>query len=196
LRIAFDIDGCLANFTQGYADLIRTTSGRDLLTPEMIANPPCWNWDIAVGYTKEEVGAAWGRIKADPYFWRNLRPLDGEVFHTIEELAWTHDIYFLTHRMGYKAKSQTEYWLDNWGVENPTVLLAGDKLPVLRALEVDLFIDDKPDTLEQIGTQMIQWMDDPLPPTFKLYKVNYTYNATAPGIGVASVAEMLEREGL
>jgi hypothetical protein len=189
MKLAFDVDGCLAWFTAGYAALIRQTSGRDLLTPEMIANPPCWNWDLAAGYTKEEVNAAWHQIThVRDDFWLNLPNipgLDAEFFLHLDDIVAEEDVYFLTHRAGKRAKHQTEEWLFNQGITNPTVLLTGDKLPILRSLNVDVFIDDKPETLNAVGATDV-----------KLFKVNYTYNAGSPGEGVASVKEMLERLGL
>ena len=185
-KLAFDLDGCLAWFTQGYADLIREVTGRDLLTDEMIANPPCWNWDLAAGYTKEEERAAWAAIFASDTFWWDLPPIPGldvEFFDKLEGLTYDHDIYFLTHRAGKKAKQQTEGWLYDRGITCPTVLLTGDKLPILKALAIDAFVDDKTSTLEAVASGA---------PEIRLFKVAYRYNEGAPGQTVASVKEMLK----
>jgi hypothetical protein len=187
MRIALDIDGCLAHFTRGYAEVIRKTSGRDLLTEEMILNPPCWNWDLAAGYTKEEERAAWNHIFSSNEFWQNLPPIPGlgqEFFDDLEALTYDHDVYFLTHRAGKNAKQQTEAWLFDRTLTCPTVLLSGDKLPLLKALDIQYFVDDKPETLATVAES--RWAHKG-----KLFKVNYTYNADSPGVGVASVKEML-----
>lgn len=191
MKLAFDIDGCLAWFTKGYADLIRKTSGRDLLTEEMILNPPCWNWDLAAGYTKEEEKACWNLIFNElPYFWMDLSPipgLDKEFWHQLDILSDKHDVYFLTHRAGIRAKQQTESWLYGQGIDLPTVILTGDKLPILKSIGIDAFIDDKPSTLEEVAAS--DWKG-------KLFKVNYKYNEGTPGRGVASVADMLKELNL
>lgn len=190
MKIAFDVDGCLAHFTRGYAEVIRKTSGRDLLTEEMILNPPCWNWDLAAGYTREEERAAWEHIFSSNHFWADLPSvpsLGEEFFDHLEALHYEHDVYFLTHRAGKNAKQQTEAWFFERTITCPTVLLSGDKLPLLKALEIDAFIDDKPDTLGAVAES--DWKG-------KLFKVNYAYNVGAPGEGVASVEEMLKELGL
>jgi hypothetical protein len=192
MKIALDMDGCLAHFTRGYAEVIRRTSGRDLLTEEMILNPPCWNWDLAAGYTKEEERAAWNHIFSSNEFWQNLPPIPGlgqEFFDDLEALTYDHDVYFLTHRAGKNAKQQTEAWLFDRTLTCPTVLLSGDKLPLLKALDIQYFVDDKPETLVEVSRS--GWAE-----THGLFKVNYAYNEGAPGVGVASVADMLKELGL
>lgn len=187
MRIAFDIDGCLANFTKSYAKLITEVSGRDLVSEETIANPETWYWDRAAGYTKDEEKATWKRIMGDGTFWASLEPFDRKVFDRIDLFSQNHPVYFLTNRDGKRAKQQTEEWLQTYGILHPTVLLSADKVPVLKGLAIDVFVDDKPETLADVAAAL---------PDVKLFKVAYRYNVDAPGESVASVSEMLNRLGL
>jgi hypothetical protein len=193
MKIGIDVDGCLANFTKGYAALIRDIAGRDLLTDEDISNPKCWLWDEAAGYTKEEVGECWRLINGNEGkangFWYTLdsfEPGFNDFWFVLEEVCALHDVYFITHRITPSAKLQTEEWLKDRAIETPTVLIAGNKLPIIQALELDVFIDDKPSTLFEVANK---WDG-------RLYKVSYRYNEGFPGTPVASVREFLQLEGL
>ena len=62
MRLGIDVDGVLANFSKGYAELIIELTGKNLFQPGDIEDPPVWDWDILRGYTKEEVSATWKHI--------------------------------------------------------------------------------------------------------------------------------------
>lgn len=159
MTLAFDIDGCLANFTKGYAKLLIKVSGVDLFPPNWKGDddphfPTTWFWERAMGYGQWEKAVWKEHILVDGKFWEKLPPLPGtpETLARINELAKAgHNIYFVTHRMGVEAKQQTERWLYKYGINYPTVLLSGDKLPLIKSLEVDAFIDDKPSTVNTVA---------------------------------------------
>lgn len=151
--VALDIDGCLANFTSSYARALIKVGGDRLpkgweTDPEW---PKEWYWDRAAGYPPEVEKEVWSNYILQPgsKFWEQLDALPG----TDESLMVLNgkvkrgevDCYFLTHRIGHRAKNQTETWLYNHGIDYPTVLLAADKVPYLTQLKPDFFIDDKPD---------------------------------------------------
>ena len=188
MRLGIDLDGVLAHFTRGYANLIRQTSGRDLLTEQMILDPPCWHWDLAAGYTKEEEKAAWDAIKDSATFWRDLPLLPQydvveDLHFCLDDVCHDHEVFFITNRMGRFPKNQSEQWLYEQGIEFPTVIVSGDKLPILKALKIEAFIDDRPETLAEVAAG---WNG-------RLFKIPYTYNEGAPGEAVPSVIEMLRR---
>lgn len=154
-KLAFDIDGVLADFTSSYGHALIEVTGRNLLPDGWETNPEfplTWYWERDAGYTKEEEQKTWNeKILSSATFWKKLAPLPDtkDVIKQINRLAREgHDIYFLTHRMGKQAKKQTEEWLYNLGVNYPTVLLSGNKTPLLQALEIDFFVDDKLSTVE------------------------------------------------
>lgn len=152
IALGIDLDGVCADFTTGMSQALHATTGRLLLEPG--SEPDVWAWPEAVGYTPAEVRGVWLSISASPLFWRALSPLPG-VTDALRRLdTWAHDaparsVYFLTSRVGIYAKQQTESWLREQGVRNPTVLLADGSRKSLLAdgLSLTALIDDCPENL-------------------------------------------------
>jgi len=48
-KLGIDVDGVLADFVTAYKNLYIATTGRDTFN-----GTPCWDFDLAAGYTKEE----------------------------------------------------------------------------------------------------------------------------------------------
>lgn len=149
MRIGLDIDGCLADFDHDYVRLFPTLTGRDLFPPWPFA-PPCWYYPEYYGYTKEEVSTVWSWIKGCPTFWLNLS--DYQVAYRSVRRASNcasdgHDVYFISSRPGIKAKDQTEMWLRRQGMLNPTVLTSSEKGLCAKALNLDYYIDDRPENV-------------------------------------------------
>ena len=193
LRIGCDIDGCLADFTHSYAELLVKTSGRNLIpNEEYLVNPPTWNWDRAAGYTKAEEQAAWNEIAKGDGFWRNLKPLPlGLAAMTLLNRARYagHDVYFITHRMGKNAKKETESWFYRYDCDIATVLVAQDKLPIIKALELDFYIDDKPETIQECADALEAGN---LPHLKHLFIINYAYNQHVERESVKRVGSVIE----
>jgi hypothetical protein len=194
--LASTFDGVLADFNTAYVGLFEKLTGVNKFPPDWKEQldktfPTCWNYEKLAGYTSEEVKAVWASIKGDPEFWYSLEPY-GEVPSVCRSLnlfieGREAEAYFITHRMGTNVKFQTETWLRDLGIEIPTVLIAGDKTPIINSLELDAYIDDKPETVEQAVAQT----------KARVYLMNRPYNQEV-GVGtrVRSVSEMLKGEGL
>lgn len=149
MKLTFDLDGVLANFNDAYHGRLLKVTGENRFPTDW--QPLSWDWDRDYGYTAQEIADTWANIWKDKLFWRKLKPLaEPEVFARIAVLSKTHDVYFLTHRSGIDAKQQTERWLYDQGINYPTVIMTGDKLPILKAIKADFFIDDKLDTMNEI----------------------------------------------
>lgn len=153
MRIAIDIDGCLANFNLGYLRLLKQLSGLDIKVDESTW-PSEWNWAALLlpqGITKYHEVEAWDLIESgDSEFWASLEPYDGvyTAATLYQQLNAYHDVYFVTSRPGYRAKHQTEKWLSMHGFgPNPTVLISHKKGFAAAGLELDHLIDDKPENL-------------------------------------------------
>lgn len=158
--LGIDVDGVLADFNTSFAEAVIEVTGTDLFPKdwrEAIKDktfPTTWNWDLDAGYTKEQSRKTWEQgILTSSKFWKSLAPLPGAVdaikqFNRMSNEG--HEVYFLTHRNGKKAKQQTEEWLYDLGMNYPTVLLTGNKLPVLDNLGVQFFIDDKLATVNEV----------------------------------------------
>lgn len=149
--IGVDLDGVVADFNSAYINLVRRLTGRDLFPAgyhkDIIET---WSYPESFGYTKEEITGVWDWIAKDDEFWFNLKPLEGaEEFLTwlhYEEMFKPHDVYFITSRIGYAVKSQSEEWLvqHGWGGSfDPTVLISSEKGECCHALKIDYYIDDK-----------------------------------------------------
>jgi len=210
MRIGFDVDGVLASFEKGYAELIMKTSGRDLFPTNPrpwhpFGEPPTWYWTQHFGYTNEEDAAAWKAIKSDPTFWENLEALPGAKDLYSAKNLWVpaNEIYFITNRMGIDPKRQTERFLyRKLVVNNPTVLISEEKGAACKALHLDCYIDDKDSNVADAASA--RWLlkgDKPLQPTgrTRVYCLDKPYNQDINGSDytrVKTVREMLEAEGL
>ncbi len=148
-RWGIDIDGVLADFNTSFIALVRAQTGIQLPSPSA-TYPDLWAYHRAAGVTNAQDSALWEWIKLNPGFWEQLQPLP----HAVETLATLRDmssnlganVYFITSRPGSGAKSATEYWLRNWGFHlGPTVCIAHAKGPLVESLELDVFIDDRPE---------------------------------------------------
>lgn len=170
MKLAIDLDGCLANFTHAFGDLLIEHTDENLLGErwkEDPAFPSTWNWHLAAGYTDAQSERAWRHVTTSDKFWLTLKPLDGAVgsLKQLNRLSkYGHDVYFITHRVGRKAKWQTEEWLETHGMEHPTVILSGNKVPILAGIDADFFIDDKlqtvTDAVAQFGGGMTVMLKD------------------------------------
>ena len=156
MRIGIDIDGVLARFDQGYARLLIKETGHfiDIENPEW---PAEWYWDRAFlrqHYDAKEAkrieNLVWDRDIKPTTFWGGLGHYSGTMDALDRLRLATYaglDVYFITSRPGHMAKFYTEMWLSLHGMRNPTVLIAHNKGPVIEGLELDAYIDDKPENI-------------------------------------------------
>lgn len=177
MRIAFDLDGVLANFVQRYqTDFIRLT-GKDLFQEGDIHNPPVWDWPQYRGYSDEEVAMVWKHIKNSPIFWKSLLPLPGvyDLELVIRAIEDSHDVYYVTSRVGATAKRQSEHWIRTHlkydSMNDPTVLISGKKGAIANALNIDVFVEDNRDNAYDITCYS---------PNTRVYLLNYNYNQPDP----------------
>ena len=147
--LGIDIDGVLADFNFAFINLIVTLTGQDLF-PDRPFDIPMWDYPQHYGYTNEQMVAAWSDIERSAYFWEQLKPYSG-IKNTIE-LANVLPTYFVTSRMGYDVKGQTERWLRNRGVEHPTVLISSHKGLCCKALKISHYVDDRTENCESVVT--------------------------------------------
>lgn len=193
VRLGFDLDGVLAQFTDKYARLLSNETG--LQFPKASEEwPSTWFWERDAGVTPEQEKLVWNRdiLASGKHFWHHLKPMEGAggVVRRLNELTRLgHEVFFLTHRFGHKAKLQTEQWLYERGMFMPTVLLSEHKVELIQALNIEFFIDDKPSTVRSVA--MV------LP---KVYLMNAPYNRVEvmppQVVRVKNVEEALRMEGL
>lgn len=155
MKRAWDIDGCLADFNNAFRNLTKTELGIEL--PEITNEyPKIWNWPtdplLPRPLTKAEYSHMW-QVVGDGDFWETLGtyPETASCITLLRELRGEGDgIYFITSRPGKYAKHLTEFWLDAQGFECPTVLLSTQKGPVCVGLEIDIFVDDRPENCQDV----------------------------------------------
>lgn len=205
MRIGFDIDGVLANFTAAYQRLVVEVAGVDRFQPGDITNPPCWNWPEYRGYSTAVVQEVWRRIAASESFWFELGILDGAdtLRHVIGSLEDDHDVYFITSRVGQAVKRQTEAWLEEQiGMQIPTVLISNEKALCMVALSLDAYIDDNLDNVRSCEVALqnerarAAAMAQPPKLDTKVFLLDYAYNADTRIFSdvtrVRSVGQMLD----
>ena len=127
--IMFDVDGVLADFLAAYRRV-----------EESLDQQPTFEarWDA---YLNTNI---WAYIKRSPAFWTTIPPLaSAYTFARINVLTYQYDVYFVTNRPGVTAKGQTERWLRERGVVNPTVIISARKGDIAAALGAHFAIDDK-----------------------------------------------------
>lgn len=159
LRIAFDLDGVLADFESVYRRLAEDLFGEvpaSAAPAERSAEeaatergdrdrptvaPPLESWQ------ENEV---WQEIEGTENFWMSLEPHEPGVLARIQELATRHrwEVFFVTHRpatAGETVQRQTQHWLVAHGFELPSVMvMTGPRGRLARALTLDYLVDDSP----------------------------------------------------
>jgi 5'(3')-deoxyribonucleotidase len=196
--LAIDVDGILSDFLSSYTPLVIAHTGKDRFPPDYdMRMPPCWDFPPVFGYTEQEYRESFASITTIPDFWRWLDPEPGaeEFALRLDVASAEHDVFFLTNRSEPRAKQQTEEWLRDLGIQYPTVLVARDKLPFLRDVKANVFIEDNLDMANEVArvAEEERW------PSFRMYLADRTYNRVGRRddlIVVSDLGEMLDQEGL
>jgi uncharacterized HAD superfamily protein len=190
VKIGIDLDGVLVNFNNDYARLI-TELNPDISFPVNDPNwPPCWHYERAAGLTKAQESEVWRIITAPTsLFWQHLPeyPETREACLLLQEMRLQgHELYFITSRPGRTAKVQTERWLMSKGLISPTVLVVSQmslKAPLEEGLELDAFIDDKPENCDDAVKAR---------PEAAVFMPDRPYNRESNNPGVVRVKNIVE----
>lgn len=178
LVIGCDLDGVTCDFNSSYAPLLRDI-GLDIPYIDNVTYPNTWYYERAAGATRAEEDNVWETIRASHNFWSSLQPHDGgfEFLTNLNDLDVHSDvdisIYFVTTRAGYKVKAQTEAWLQQHGMEYPTVIISKYKGQVCKALDIDLYIDDKNENCHAVYNEA---------PKTKCFMLGRPWNAQLPAV--------------
>jgi hypothetical protein len=206
LRIAFDMDGTLADLSSAYAEVEERLFGAvdvDAKHPEPEAREAEQHElerraddrraiSRMASHHRERV---WSAIEETPNFWTTLKPLENGAVQKLYDLTGEHnwEVFFITQRpatAGGTVQWQTHKWLVEHGFKTPSVIpLSGGRGRAASALRLDYLVDDTPqncvDVLSDSSTRAILLVapDDPYAET----------SARRLGIGVAhSVHEALD----
>lgn len=160
--LGVDLDGVLADFNRAYVKLIHEHTGIQLPTCNRECYPDVWGYDKAGGVSRDQERALWKLISQSNTFWASLPPY-----------PWTRDalkmlnlsrvenggLYFITSRPGRSAQSQSIYWINDNSMLGwtPSVLVVNKpekKMPLIEALGVTHYIDDKWETMQLLSEKL------------------------------------------
>ena len=167
MRIAFDLDGVLADLHTAFArtaislypELDRST----IAAPQIGASPPVDDGAeedsevpalldaVLAPLDRRQQDAVWKRLRATEDFWETLTEIESGAIARLAELAderrW--DVLFITSRpssAGRTVQRQSQRWLQQMGFPLPSVYVVhGSRGAVAQALNLDVVIDDRPD---------------------------------------------------
>lgn len=156
LRIAFDLDGTLADLDSALAEISRRLFGSE---PEAVA-PAEATEEMADdrvtpprvrSLTPRQQSMVWETARRTPDFWETLDETEPGIVARLSALAragrW--EVIFLTQRPsseGETTQRQSQRWLQAKGFDLPGVfVVTGSRGRVAAALDLDLVVDDRPE---------------------------------------------------
>lgn len=154
MRIGIDIDGVLANFSQGFANLLNRHEPGVVPDDTVFS---CWEWPDAIRPGLEAEG--WALVEKTPIFWHTLTPFYNNVLQLQDFLVRRLsdvDVFYVTARGRGNGSilRQTNLWLDSWGLlrhNTALIVLPGavdvagkrvNKGSVYAQLNIETSIDD------------------------------------------------------
>ncbi|MDE3156995.1 MAG: hypothetical protein KGN76_17985 [Acidobacteriota bacterium] len=194
LRIAFDLDGVLADMQSALRREAETLFGSRPRVPE--ARPAPEGEDETVAEEPEGRVAAetepsvqrllltarqrrrlWAHVEAIDGFWESLGELEPGSVSRLATIAlerrW--EVIFLTQRpetAGATAQVQSQRWLERHGFPLPSVFVVmGSRGRIAEALDLDLVVDDRAENCLEVAVDsrarpVLVWRDrsGPVPP--------------------------------
>ena len=160
VRIAFDMDGVLADFSTAFHEVEHRLFGASSVVlaeaPELAAQHEEDAADPAAARSanpremRRRRDVIWDAIHKTPDFWTTLQPLDAGAVRRIHgmmlRLGW--EVFFITQRpstVGQTVQRQTQQWLHLQGFDMPSVLvISGSRGAAAGALRLNFHVDDSP----------------------------------------------------
>lgn len=141
LRVAFDIDGVLADFRTAFQQAAQE-AGINNRTAE--AESPSSD-----PLSSRDIKAIWEHVKRTPNWWTKLHPYEPGQLVRLYELArrWKWEVVFMTRRPsteGDPVQFQTQWWIEQQGFYYPAVVtVPGSRGELANALRLDVIVDDQ-----------------------------------------------------
>ena len=159
VRVGFDMDGVLADFSSAFRDIETRLFGAGSALPAEAPEVEARQEEQAgrqgpAGASPRESrrrrDAVWRVIHETPDFWMTLRPHDPMAVRRIHEMMLRHrlEVFFITQRpatVGQTVQRQTQQWLRQQGFDLPSVLvISGSRGAAAGAIRLDYHVDDSP----------------------------------------------------
>ncbi|MCY4634709.1 MAG: hypothetical protein OXG04_09440 [Acidobacteria bacterium] len=145
MRIAFDIDGVLADFAGAYRFIAHRLRSRGPATGILALSEA----GLSAGPVSSRLERRiWREIQSTENFWATLDPLEPDVIAGIHERAGRHrwETFFVTQRpatRGDTVQRQTQRWLVGQGFPLPAVIAhRSSRGKLAAALDLDFLVDD------------------------------------------------------
>jgi hypothetical protein len=182
LRIAFDLDGVLADMESELVRQTETLFGASTSdAPDQEGRPADSEVDVAlpdvpklerVSITARQEHQLWRHVATIDGFWESLDEIEPGQVARLGELARAHrwEVIFLTRRpesAGATAQVQTQRWLAAHGFPLPSVFVAkGSRGLIAAALGLDVVVDDRPENCVDVAVDskarpVLVWRNDP-----------------------------------
>ena len=185
LRIAFDMDGVLADMESALVEQAEVLSGGAARRADERSNePPAADEAASAGapdvvepvaaklrMTPRQQRRLWERVESIENFWQTLNEIEPGTVATLYALSverrW--EIIFLTKRpatAGATAQIQTQRWLEARGFLLPSVyVVQGSRGQIAAALALDFVVDDRPENCLDVAVDskakpILVWRDD------------------------------------
>jgi hypothetical protein len=184
LRIAFDLDGVLADMESELVRQAEILFG-DAVNPKVERRaapkpaeakegaeaaadvPPSLKLDT----TRRQQRKLWRHVESIENFWETLEELEPGVIARLAAIAVSRrwEIIFLTKRpesAGMTAQVQTQRWLESKGFTLPSVyVVQGSRGRIAAALELDIVVDDRPENcldvvVDSKARAILVWRDE------------------------------------
>jgi hypothetical protein len=142
MRLGIDLDGVVANFTQGWMDFYNRDFGASLVFEDS------QRWNDVVDLTHfEDIDQFWdwsSRLDGRSLFW-HLTPFPGAVKALQELQSEGHSIVILTQKPAF-AVEDTREWVKREGIPASEVHVIDEKWRV----DCDVYLDDGPLVLPEL----------------------------------------------
>jgi hypothetical protein len=191
LRIAFDVDGVLADFRTAFHAAAKRCLNRNL--------PDDGDPKAAEALEHRDVKRVWEYVSKTRNWWMTLKAYEPEqvarLYGLTRAKGW--EVFFLTNRptsAGDTVQFQTQSWIEQHGFYLPAVLtVPGSRGEIANGLRLDLLVDDLAmncvDVVSGSSTKALMLLRDDDPATDQ--------HAIERGIGVVRTLEeaidMVER---
>lgn len=153
LRVAFDLDGTLADMEQVLRAEATRLFGSPTPAPHELAGDDAGRVDApgppSADLTSRQWARLWAHVRRTEDFWLSLPEIDDGIVEHIAAVAarrrW--DVLFITTRprvRGQTTQLQTQKWLQTHGFPLPSVyVVQRSRGLIAQALELDAVVDDR-----------------------------------------------------